>query len=106
MLNLGKAIKLVRVGLGKSLAQVAKQSGVGVAFLSLVESGERQPSLSTLKRISEALNIPSELFIILGQHGSSSLRSDDARVGSLVDALRRVEAAQADLKRRLESGTK
>src|SRR5258706_12734474 len=102
MLNLGKAIKLVRTAQGWSLAQIAKKSGVGIAFLSLVESGERQPSLGTLKRIAEALEIPSELFIILAQEHESSLRSDSARVHGLVEALRRVDDAQANLKLRLE----
>src|SRR4051812_45542947 len=102
MLNLGKAIKLLRTARGQSLAQLAIASGVGVPFLSLVESGERQPSLVTLRRISTGLGIPPELLILVAQEGAGSLRSHDDIVAGLAGALARVAAAQEELKDRLE----
>jgi len=102
MLQLGKAIKLVRAARGKSLADVATVSGIGIPFLSLIEAGQRQPSLATLRHVADALGIPSELLIIVAANGQGSLRSEDELVARLADALTRVAAAEEELKLRLE----
>jgi transcriptional regulator with XRE-family HTH domain len=102
MLNLGRAIKLIRSARGKSLADVAERSGTSVPFLSLVEGGDRQPSLATLRKISEALEIPPEVLILVASEGAGTLRTDDGIAAGLADALARVAAAEVELKRRLE----
>jgi XRE family transcriptional regulator of biofilm formation len=105
MLSLGKAIKLIRSARGEPLGSVAERAKVGIPFLSLVEAGQRQPSIATLRRISDALEIPPEVLILLGveKHGSS-LRSEDEAVASLTTALEKVARAEAELKTRLKAG--
>jgi transcriptional regulator with XRE-family HTH domain len=42
---------------------LAELAGLTPSFLSLVENGKRQPSLTVLQRIASALNVPEEVLI-------------------------------------------
>ena len=102
MLSLGKAIKMIRSARGEPLAAIAARAQIGVPFLSLVESGERQPSIATLRRISAALEIPAEVLVLLGVGSDGiSLRTDDEAVSGLRSALDRVANEEEDLKKKL-----
>jgi transcriptional regulator with XRE-family HTH domain len=102
MLSLGKAIKMIRSARGHSLSVVAEQAQVGVPFLSLIESGERQPSLATLRKVADALGVPPEVLVLLALEGSGgSLRAESEAALGLTAALKKVAAAEEELKRRL-----
>jgi transcriptional regulator with XRE-family HTH domain len=103
MLQLGKAIKLVRTAQGLSLGEVAKQSKVGMPFLSLLESGQRHPSLDSLRRIASALGIPSEALVLLAQSQGGSLNSADGAVLDLAESVRRLADAEESLREKLRS---
>lgn len=48
---------------GLSQQEIANRSGLGRVFISLLERGQRRPSLSTLFQVAWALEVePSELF--------------------------------------------
>jgi transcriptional regulator with XRE-family HTH domain len=53
--ELGEMIRRRRIARKMSLAQVAKQAGVSTSFVSQVERGVANPTLSTLKSLTEAL---------------------------------------------------
>lgn len=103
MLDLGNAIRIVRTAQQKTVREVAKKAGIGSPFLSLLERGKRQPSLETLRRIADALSVPSEALILLAVPTTGHLRTDNAVVSGLADALRRVVEAEAALKKKLKS---
>ena len=66
-MNFGQAIKMVRSRRGLSLAEVAKQAGYSASYLSMLESGARKdPTVSTLKKIATALNVPLGILFFLG----------------------------------------
>ena len=46
--------------------QLAKRIGLSKSYLSLLERNERDPPLSTLKRIAQALGLPFSVLILLG----------------------------------------
>jgi transcriptional regulator with XRE-family HTH domain len=62
MINYGVAIRRVRSELGIKQTEIARKTGLTASFLSLVENGKAVPSLSTLKDIAEAMDIPYELL--------------------------------------------
>ena len=101
MLDLGKAIKLVRTAQGKSVGEVAKKAKVGAPFLSLVEKGRRQPSIETLRRLSDALSVPSEVLILLAYSGTNGLRTDDEAISGLAASILRVDEAEKELRQRI-----
>lgn len=51
-------IRKLRIEKGMSLQELAKVCSFSTAHLSLIERGERNPSLKTLERIAENLDVP------------------------------------------------
>ena len=56
-MNLGKAIKLCRIQRGLTQAKLAEASEISVSYLSLLERDLRDPALSTMVAIADALNV-------------------------------------------------
>ncbi|MGB2984325.1 MAG: helix-turn-helix transcriptional regulator [Phycisphaerae bacterium] len=106
MLELGKAIRIVRDAKGIRLAALAERSGVSVPFLSLVEHGERQPSLAVLRKIADGLGIPAEVLIMLSQPTGGHLQSNDRTTQSLVTAIQKLLRVEDDLRSKLASEAK
>ncbi|MCC5974184.1 MAG: helix-turn-helix transcriptional regulator [Rubellimicrobium sp.] len=53
----GRRIRETRVGQGLSLEQLARLTGISAPALSLIETGKRDPRLTTAGRIAEALRV-------------------------------------------------
>jgi len=64
-MNIGVSIKHCREQRNLSQKTLAEISGVSVSHLCLIENGKRDPSISTIKTLSEALNIPVNVLIFL-----------------------------------------
>lgn len=59
----GKWIRETRVAQDLSLEQLARLTGISGPALSLIETGKRDPRLTTLKRIADALRVPLRTLI-------------------------------------------
>ena len=59
----GHKLRLLRVSAGFSLEKLAEKAELSVSFLGSVERGNKEPSLSTLKKLSSALDVPIQAFI-------------------------------------------
>lgn len=57
MTVLGKNIRQLRTSLNMPLVELADKVEVSASFLSQVESGKKQPSVSTAKKIADYLNV-------------------------------------------------
>jgi HTH-type transcriptional regulator, competence development regulator len=62
----GHRIRETRASQGLSLEQLARLTGISAPALSLIETGKRDPRLTTLKRIADALRTPLAAFIADG----------------------------------------
>ena len=60
----GRRIRGVRTGQGLSLEQLARLTGISAPALSLIENAKRDPRLTTLNRISDALRVPLAALIV------------------------------------------
>ncbi|WP_210880370.1 helix-turn-helix domain-containing protein [Roseovarius autotrophicus] len=69
----GRRIREARAGQGLSLEQLARLTGISAPALSLIETGKRDPRLTTLKRISDALRVP--LTVLIAEGASTAQRS-------------------------------
>lgn len=59
---LGRALRSFRLAVGLSQEQLGLESGVQRNFISLIETGQNQPTISTIFKLAHALNIkPSKL---------------------------------------------
>ncbi|MFM7656962.1 MAG: helix-turn-helix domain-containing protein [Paracoccaceae bacterium] len=62
----GRRIRETRTAQGLSLEQLARLTGISAPALSLIETGKRDPRLTTLKRIADALRAPLATIIADG----------------------------------------
>lgn len=61
--KLGKNLKRIRTRKGMSQGDIYRSTGMDRAYLSSLENGKRNPTLSNIKKIAEALGVePHELL--------------------------------------------
>jgi transcriptional regulator with XRE-family HTH domain len=65
MMQIGQTLKLLRVAADLKQTELAKDLGVTANYLSLVEKGHREPSLTFLKKFAKQLNVPLGYFLWL-----------------------------------------
>lgn len=64
-MNVGQAIRLCRTQGGASQSAVAGRANCSVSYLSMLENNKRDPTLSMVTRIAEALRVPVGLLFVL-----------------------------------------
>ena len=67
-MNLGKAIRACRKKKGLTQAELANLSKISVSHLCLLEKDKRDPSLSAINAIADALKIPVSILVLLASH--------------------------------------
>ena len=68
-MNTGRIIKSIRVAAGLNQKDFAVKLNISPSTLCLYETGEREPSLSFLKALSDKLRIP--LAVFLAENGET-----------------------------------
>jgi transcriptional regulator with XRE-family HTH domain len=86
-MNLGTAIKLIRTSSGLKQKDVATRLGVTSNYVSLVESGNREPSVSLLKRLATIFGVPVGLFFLWEGNGPSSSKKNIDQLRHLLTQL-------------------
>lgn len=99
MYALGKTIRILRQAKDVKLTTLAAAAKVSIPFLSLVESGERQPSLEILRRIAKGLNIPSEVLILMSVGPSSDLSSSNETANNISGSVAKLIELEEKLQR-------
>ena len=61
----GKVLKAIRKENDLSQEQLALQSGLDRTFISLLERGKRQPSLTSILEVADYLNTPASELVRL-----------------------------------------
>jgi transcriptional regulator with XRE-family HTH domain len=70
LVGLGEAIRNLRDELGVSQERLGLESGVHRNYIGGIERAERQPSVTTLARLAQALGVkPSDLLARAERHG-------------------------------------
>lgn len=64
-MNIGKAIKGLRLEKGLNQLDFAKKCKISQSYLSLIEKGRKEPTLGLLKQISSTLSIPLPILVFL-----------------------------------------
>jgi len=62
--QLGKTIQRLRKAYNLSLSELSEQSGVAKSIISQIERNETNPTLATIWRLSQALDISIERFLV------------------------------------------
>ncbi len=82
--TLGSRIKAVRKQKGLQQKELALRIGCNGSHLSDIEGAKKNPSLNTLKRISEELDTTVDFFLLDSPHSCKSYLRDD-ELGSIVE---------------------
>lgn len=64
-MNVGQAIKMCRTKRGVSQTDLARLADCSVSYLSMLENNKRDPTLSTLTKVAQALNVPVGILFFL-----------------------------------------
>jgi transcriptional regulator with XRE-family HTH domain len=72
-MDLGNAIRVCRTRKKMKLGELAEKSNISASYLSLLEQGKRDPNISTITKISEAMNIPLSIFFFLAADRKTEL---------------------------------
>ena len=74
---LGDQIRSIRKRQEITLKELAEKTGLSIGYISQIERNLTDPSLSTLRKISGALGVPTYLFLGDELHGSLTLHKDE-----------------------------
>jgi len=62
-MSIGKNIKIFRINAGLKQKELADKLGKKVQYLSAIENDKREPSLSFLRQIADALGVPASTLL-------------------------------------------
>ncbi len=88
-MTVGSAIKIIRTAKGVTQRALAKKLDVTANYLSLIEGGKREPSLSFLMKLAKALEVPTQMFFMWEGEPTSGVKSAD--LNQLRELLIRIE---------------
>lgn len=64
-MNIGQAIKFCRQLKKLTQPELAKRANLSASYVSVLEQGKRDPSLSALESIADALQVPLSVLIFV-----------------------------------------
>jgi transcriptional regulator with XRE-family HTH domain len=63
-MNIGKTIKTLRLAASLSQKELAARIDLSASALSLIESGDREPTVATLQAVSRVLGVPLSVLLV------------------------------------------
>lgn len=84
--SIGERIKALRIGQGKTLAELGESANLSRSYLSQIERDKTTPSLSTLTSIAKALDVGLRYFFETEAETAFVVRRGEGGVGRLPDA--------------------
>jgi transcriptional regulator with XRE-family HTH domain len=99
---LGDRIRSKRLEKGLSLREVAEKAGLTASFLSQVERDIAEPSITSLRRIAQALGVPIFYFLLDSAEKSPVVRHDARKVLCFPESRMVYELLSPDLNRKME----
>lgn len=99
---LGQRIRAKRKERGKSLSQLSALTGLTASFLSQVERDVTEPSITSLRKIAKALDVPIFYFLLDTEEYSPVVRAENRKVLRFPHSHLMFELLTPDLNRQME----
>jgi len=99
---LGEKIRRKRKGKNLTLKEMAERVGLTQGFLSQVERGLTEPSITSLRRIAHTLDVPIFYFLMDEAKSDPVIRKNERRVLEFPDSHLTFELLSPDLNRSIE----
>ena len=100
--KLGQKIRQMRKAENMSLAVLADRIGKTSSYLSQVERGLAEPSITALREIAKALSVPMFYFLVDEKAHNAVVKKEQRKVLKFPDSRVRVELVSPDLSRQME----
>lgn len=91
-MNFGTRLRQVRENQMLSASKLSKQSGISQSFIWRIETGEKQPTLETLRKLSQGLGV--SLGELLGEE--LLIEPESPKINRIISNMRRLPAEQVD----------
>lgn len=100
--SMGARIRQRRLQLGMTLMDLARAAGLTKSFLSQIERGRNSPSISTLRAIAAALEVPMVYFFLAEESQDPVVRRNERRIIKFPGGGMYLEFLSPDLQRNIE----
>lgn len=100
--KMGGKIRKMRLAQGLSLGKLAKKVNKTSSYLSQIERGLAEPSLSALREIAEALEVPIFHFLVENNKPGEIVRKDERKKMKFPDSHLTFELLSPDLNHMME----
>ncbi|SDL22498.1 helix-turn-helix domain-containing protein [Halarsenatibacter silvermanii] len=100
--RLGARIREMRQSQDMSLSELADEIGKTSSYLSQVERGLAEPSITALREIAKALGVPIFYFLVDDRDKNAVIRKDERKKISYPSSDSQVELISPDLNRQME----
>ena len=101
-MEIGTRIKTRRKEMGLSLRDLASKVDLTASFLSQIERDQASPSIDSLRKISQALNVPVFYFLLEQEGPSPVVRRNQRRQLTLPEANITYQLLTPDVNRKME----
>lgn len=64
-MNIGHAVKICRSAKKLSLGDLAGRTELSTSYLSMIETGKREPTLASVEKIAAAMGVPTPILLFL-----------------------------------------
>ncbi|MDK1895508.1 helix-turn-helix domain-containing protein [Klebsiella sp. K4-172] len=71
MLDIGSTVKLCREARKLTLQDLSDRTDLTKSYLSRIENNQRDPTITALEKISQALHVPLNIIILLSEKEQS-----------------------------------
>jgi transcriptional regulator with XRE-family HTH domain len=86
-MKFGNAIKKIRQHKKLTQVDLAKRLKTASSYISAIENGQKEPSLTLIKRIAKALSVPVELLIFDSIDINTKMKAEDKKIVELAKVL-------------------
>ena len=93
----GNVIRILRTASDLTISDVAKKCNVSVPLVSLIEKGERTPSMELLKQLAIVFNIPFSSFLLLFSE-SEEIYTKDTFAQEIVQTIQSLSVMEIQLR--------
>ena len=101
-MEIGQRVHEVRMQLGLSLRNLAEKCGVSASMMSQIENKTVDPSISTLRKIAIALNVPVFSLVMENNYSSTKLvKKGDRRHISFDKGILEYEILHSDMEKKI-----
>lgn len=76
MTKIGNVLKHLRIAARIKQKKMADQLGISPTYLSMIENGQREPSVEILEKYAASLNVPMAFLVLQSENNPPGLNSE------------------------------